>query len=70
MFSANLMMKASKSKVNPLPSRAHGTLTVLTPQDSHRTRGVLSLAQSPCPKLSHDGNLEMNQLTTRQKSTF
>jgi len=41
---------ASNSNVNPLPSRAQGTLTRLTPQVPHLTRGTRAFRYASCWK--------------------
>ena len=40
MAETMVMTNASNSKVKPLSGRAHGTLTVLMPHVSQRTRGT------------------------------
>ena len=43
MAGARERTNASKSKVNPLPSRAQGTGTRQTPQESQWTLGTLAI---------------------------
>jgi len=47
---ANVMIMASNSNVNPLPERAHGTLTLLTPHLLHLTLGTLAIRYVSCSK--------------------